>query len=1434
MGTGLFDSTKGNMIHYFIRPNDAFILNSLEKLDADEYLYRLLREEGYESVFFIGIDGTNCKVWAYDEVSYWASVKPQEFSRIDTKDPAAVAEFLRRVKGGGQTGSAPTASAPAKPGLDLKFKTRPATGAPATPRAAENGVPAVGRCQMQTFSSDPEFASFMINRINPALRAENIKTAIVMPVELFEKRNYLGETIVDHFRSIAKDNDTKDNLIILTTTHRDNLMNCYNYPNLHYWVPEILSGADYQTNRVSAAVKRLTDEGVIVLADKICADEIANLLIRKKIIECDSRFDGLSLSKVYALAELLAEHCNMKETHFKTMKPFMMRDYIRQLDKILKTDAVAAELVEKSKTLKARKVKALDELSPVRLERVVGEPIERFEISQEERLQDYRNAMAELDSMIGLSSVKNALEDIFAVQSEFGASNGPGHYIFAGNPGTGKTVVARLMGEIFKSMGLVKNAKPVECKAADLVAGYVGQSSIKTREKCEEALDGVLFVDEAYELVNTDESDDSPFPSDFAKDAYTEIMTFMENNSKRICVIFAGYEDKMVKFKQANPGMESRITETIHFPDYSDEELYQIFKRFAGKDRAGFSIRAGDEPFYQAAIRKVKSESDGNFGNGREMRNLFEECKKRVARRISRLRMSGQRITEAERFVLTAEDIPEKYAVEATELEQDPESEYRRALETLNSMIGLQSVKNKLEDIFTLQSVYGATNGPGHYIFAGNPGTGKTAVARLMGRILKAMGLIKKSKLVECKVTELVAGHLGQTAMKTRKKCEEALDGVLFVDEAYQLVNTDRSDGSKFASEFAEEAYTEIMTFMENNAKRICVIFAGYTDKMEKFKLANPGMKSRITDTIIFPDYDAEELYQIFKRFAENDSKGFDIREEDEDLFRETVRKIYLSRGEEFGNGREMRTLFDECKTRAAKRVNRLILNGTLKQDEDKYILTAEDIPEKYGVTQSDRESTDAYHKAIAELNEMIGLRGVKHQIGSLANNMRYPADPGEKIVPGHYVFAGNPGTGKTVVARMVARILKSIGILSKTEPVEVSRGDLVAGYVGQTAIKTMEKCKEALGGVLFVDEAYTLFEQEGSGANFGREALETIMKFMEDNNEKICVIFAGYEDRMNQLMEVNAGFASRITEVIRFEDYSLDELVQILELMATKKRRELSPDFIEKARAQMAYWLMHKTSGFGNGRDVRKLLDKANKNRGNRIANAIANGADPASIQMNLLVAEDLDDLPMKTPDGQPDKPNQHGTYHKISGDLIRNLTPCYGPEATASRKALAAATDSSVLYVRTNIGSGTAFLISPDGYALTCNHVIEGATEITARLRIPGRPGGDDSFHKCSVINTRKDLDIALIKLEGSSFPYLKLATVDREIQKGEEFILSGYPFGERTVKDMTMYNGYVASSDRQCDENGFTRYNINCEAKSGDSGAPIISLEDGCVIG
>ena len=190
---------------------------------------------------------------------------------------------------------------------------------------------------------------------------------------------------------------------------------------------------------------------------------------------------------------------------------------------------------------------------------------------------------------------------------------------------------------------------------------------------------------------------------------------------------------------------------------------------------------------------------------------------------------------------------------------------------------------------------------------------------------------------------------------------------------------------------------------------------------------------------------------------------------------------------------------------------------------------------------------------------------------------------------------------------------------------------------------------------------------------------------------------------------------------------------------------------------------------------------------------------------------------------------------YSMVSREKFEGLDVLFNvDEAIRDKGSLSKATDNAILFVKTDKGAGTAFLISPEGYALTCNHVIEKATEINARLRIPGRFGGDDSFHKCEVINARKDLDIALIKLDGKNFPYLSIAAEDRMVEKGEDFILSGYPFGERTAKDITLFSGSVASSQKQQDENGIIRYNINCEAKSGNSGAPIISFKDGRVIG
>lgn len=464
------------------------------------------------------------------------------------------------------------------------------------------------------------------------------------------------------------------------------------------------------------------------------------------------------------------------------------------------------------------------------------------------------------------------------------------------------------------------------------------------------------------------------------------------------------------------------------------------------------------------------------------------------------------------------------------------------------------------------------------------------------------------------------------------------------------------------------------------------------------------------------------------------------------------------------------------------------------------------------------------------ELAELIGLDTVKKMIRTLAHRILYPANSTKPAEPGHYVFAGNPGTGKTEVARLLGKILRAIGVLTKGHVVEVSASGLVAGYVGQTAIKTTDRCKEALGGILFVDEAYMLL-QDSNEHNFGKEALDTIMKFMEDNRDKICVIFAGYREPMEKLMKSNVGFESRITRVIHFPDYSLEELVQIMHFMAGKQGLQLDDGFVNAATALLRNRVRTKNAHFGNAREVRKLLSAADGRRASRIAAAVERGEDPQSLQMNLLVAEDLGQTAAAP--AETENAAQPVRYSRIPGQPIRQLSGL-APAALESRVTLGAATDNGVLFVETDRGYGTAFLISPEGYALTCDHVISGASTIRARLRIPGRLGGDDSWHNCQVINTKMDLDIALIKLEGSNFPYLPLAAEERPIRKGEEIILSGYPFGERTAKDLTTFNGYVASTDKQTDENGFIRYNINCEAKRGDSGAPVISLEDGTVLG
>jgi len=239
------------------------------------------------------------------------------------------------------------------------------------------------------------------------------------------------------------------------------------------------------------------------------------------------------------------------------------------------------------------------------------------------------------------------------------------------------------------------------------------------------------------------------------------------------------------------------------------------------------------------------------------------------------------------------------------------------------------------------------------------------------------------------------------------------------------------------------------------------------------------------------------------------------------------------------------------------------------------------------------------------ELESYIGLEAVKQEVNSLINLVKVHRMRAENGLPNtdlslHMVFSGNPGTGKTTVARLMARIYHSLGILSKGQLVEVDRSGLVAGYVGQTALKTGKVIEKALGGVLFIDEAYAL---NGGGENdFGQEAIDTILKAMEDHRDDLVVIVAGYVEPMERFIHSNPGLESRFNRFLHFDDYTLDEMMGIFAMQCKKEHYELEPDAEEQVRD---FIRAENTDGisFGNARGVRNLFEQILIQQANRLA---------------------------------------------------------------------------------------------------------------------------------------------------------------------------------------------------------------------------------------
>jgi SpoVK/Ycf46/Vps4 family AAA+-type ATPase len=242
----------------------------------------------------------------------------------------------------------------------------------------------------------------------------------------------------------------------------------------------------------------------------------------------------------------------------------------------------------------------------------------------------------------------------------------------------------------------------------------------------------------------------------------------------------------------------------------------------------------------------------------------------------------------------------------------------------------------------------------------------------------------------------------------------------------------------------------------------------------------------------------------------------------------------------------------------------------------------------------------------IQELFTLVGLQTVKREVQSLINLVKIRQIKRERNMQAspstlHMVFTGSPGTGKTTVARIIARVFHEIGILSRGHLVETDRSGLVGEYIGQTAIKTKEKVNEALGGVLFIDEAYAL--AQGGEQDFGKEALSTLVALMENHRDDLVVIMAGYTNAMGQMLTLNEGLKSRIFKIIEFPDYTLEELTAIFQNISVEKGYKLSPGVVEKAEQQIQTEMSANPQAFGNARGVRRAFERVEMQQANRLA---------------------------------------------------------------------------------------------------------------------------------------------------------------------------------------------------------------------------------------
>ncbi|MBA9004680.1 AAA family ATPase [Thermomonospora cellulosilytica] len=656
-----------------------------------------------------------------------------------------------------------------------------------------------------------------------------------------------------------------------------------------------------------------------------------------------------------------------------------------------------------------------------------------------------------------------------------------------------------------------------------------------------------------------------------------------------------------------NPAL-LRSFEVTRTRDFGEEEYAELFRRAVTARGAAVDR----EVARTAGVLLTRTPPLLNLRGARLVEHLAEQCTASAAARGTPVEV-------------TAADLPQRLIPGRT-ADADPLAE-------LAACAGIEPVKREVSALaaeakaarLRREAGMAVAARPRHLVFTGNPGTGKTKVARILGRIYADLGVLAGGHLVEVDRADLVGEFTGESGTKVRRAVEHALGGVLFVDDAHTLAAT---PGAADAARL-RETVGALAAALTAHPDELVVVLAGPEAELNGLLRAHEELAAHFPKTVRFPDLTDDELVEVFTAKAADE--GFTLGPGVESRVRDLVQAAPRDRG--FANARLMVRLLDRA---VAQQGRRVLADGMVDDGESLAEILLEDLPDSLGAAWA---GSPAEGDPLTEIDRLIGLDTIKHEVGLLvaeAKAERIRRDAGIPIgsPTRHMVFTGNPGTAKTTIARLIAAVYAKLGLLSSGHLVEVSRADLVAEYIGQTAPRVRAAVERALGGVLFIDEAYSLTMAGHDQGDFGHEAVAELLKLMEEHRSDLVVIVAGYEAEMERFLRSNPGLDSRFPKVLHFPDYTNDELVSIFEFMTAENGFTPADGVVEELRARLA--AEPRGASFGNARLIRNLLDAAISRQAQRITSG---DGEPDPAEVRLLRPEDL-------PPRKPGEPPFPGSY--------------------------------------------------------------------------------------------------------------------------------------------------------------------------------------------